>query len=1005
VPDIASLGIRIETNAGAAADDLERIAPASKEAESALSSLSATSQGLASGFQDTRKASKETSDAIDEQITKWEDEAVAIRGTSDQLKLYIMAKQGASQAQLADAQAALSGIGAAQNAKSIENEIAKLKALATARKAVTLETTLASLASRGASSEQLDAAKAAWTAAAAFEGGATAMQHVGLHGAYARRELMMLARDIGTGDFQRVPLVMASLGVHTGAFAALLTPLGGAIVGVAAAMAVLGTAAYKGAIQIAELNKQLQLTGNFAGTTGTDFNADSKDIATEFDMRISKVKEYGLALLKSGQIGGGVFQIAEEAAAAYGKMFDKTAKDVADDFVKMTKDPTKWAADLSETLDFLSIAQLNAVRAAQEGGKSADAQAIIYGALIEKTRSLTDDTNSLSKSMRGFVNDFDAWFDRASTKLGSWLTGSKLSNAFQLDAAQSVLARMKAKRDSDLKNGLEPSVDLLRSITLEEGKINNFLIVAAQERAEAQDKSDERDLGRTRLALNQKVSASLEGIKSWANVKKAEEKARKDIADYNATPGNTVLTKEEQQEYIKQQTDKVRPPKEQGAVTDEELLKARVAGIKVVLQDETDAYKDSESIIAALHTARLMDDETFYTISKNYIQLNLKATVDALDKERQNLQDFNDAKEGTEKQRLENSKRIAEIERQIQRATNGAITATTKLDIDSRSHMDALARSFKEAQEAAEEYLVTMQKISDRAVEAVGLSDRERTFNAGKSAIEDKYAQRLLDLQKQNDRGDFIHGDPGEYERRRQLIQKSQDEELAIYKKGFKDKLLAEADWVNGAERALKNYVDASEDAATLTAGVFTDAFKNMEDALVTFITTGKLNFKQFADSLVADIVRIAVKQQILAPIAKWMSGEGVMGILGLLGLGGASAGSTPVVSTWGGGMSAGFASSLWDVPMGLAGGGPAAPHSIYRVAENGPEILSVGGKTYLMTGKQGGHVTPNGGASNTNPVQIFVNQSFAAGTDRRTVDQAAAQAGMAVRRAMARQS
>lgn len=50
------------------------------------------------------------------------------------------------------------------------------------------------------------------------------------------------------------------------------------------------------------------------------------------------------------------------------------------------------------------------------------------------------------------------------------------------------------------------------------------------------------------------------------------------------------------------------------------------------------------------------------------------------------------------------------------------------------------------------------------------------------------------------------------------------------------------------------------------------------------------------------------------------------------------------------------FGSSL----LGRANGGPVAAGSMYRVNENGPELLSVGGNDYLMMGRQSGRVIPN---------------------------------------------
>jgi lambda family phage tail tape measure protein len=50
---------------------------------------------------------------------------------------------------------------------------------------------------------------------------------------------------------------------------------------------------------------------------------------------------------------------------------------------------------------------------------------------------------------------------------------------------------------------------------------------------------------------------------------------------------------------------------------------------------------------------------------------------------------------------------------------------------------------------------------------------------------------------------------------------------------------------------------------------VFGNAFQNMEDALVAFARTGKLNFRNFADSLINDILRIQTRMYITGPLAQ----------------------------------------------------------------------------------------------------------------------------------------
>jgi lambda family phage tail tape measure protein len=70
-----------------------------------------------------------------------------------------------------------------------------------------------------------------------------------------------------------------------------------------------------------------------------------------------------------------------------------------------------------------------------------------------------------------------------------------------------------------------------------------------------------------------------------------------------------------------------------------------------------------------------------------------------------------------------------------------------------------------------------------------------------------------------------------------------------------------------GAKRAIKSYAAELNNVAKATEDAFGRAFQGMEDALVTFVTTGKSTFGDLARSILADIARIAVRQAIVKPL------------------------------------------------------------------------------------------------------------------------------------------
>jgi len=95
--------------------------------------------------------------------------------------------------------------------------------------------------------------------------------------------------------------------------------------------------------------------------------------------------------------------------------------------------------------------------------------------------------------------------------------------------------------------------------------------------------------------------------------------------------------------------------------------------------------------------------------------------------------------------------------------------------------------------------------------------------------------------------------------------------------------------WVKKQEEKsnpLTTYIDElnnSLDATLILETATVKAFKSMEDALVTFITTGEMGFKDFANMAIAELTRIFVRSQIIAPLASTFGSMDLLGSLGNL--------------------------------------------------------------------------------------------------------------------------
>ena len=70
-----------------------------------------------------------------------------------------------------------------------------------------------------------------------------------------------------------------------------------------------------------------------------------------------------------------------------------------------------------------------------------------------------------------------------------------------------------------------------------------------------------------------------------------------------------------------------------------------------------------------------------------------------------------------------------------------------------------------------------------------------------------------------------------------------------------------------GVMGGIKDYFDSIKKGSEEVREVVTNAFQGMEDAIVKFVMTGKLNFADFTRSILADMARIIVRQAFLKPL------------------------------------------------------------------------------------------------------------------------------------------
>lgn len=411
-------------------------------------------------------------------------------------------------------------------------------------------------------------------------------------------------------------------------------------------------------------------------------------------------------------------------------------------------------------------------------------------------------------------------------------------------------------------------------------------------------------------------------------------------------------------------------------------LASDLQDIKNAQRAVTDSYANQEKLLEAMRSAGLTDEKEYYADKLKLLNLNAAAEVTAQQDTIARLQQ----EQLTGKDAIDNQKKIADATYQLTKIQADAATQAKILGIQEEASYKKVASSLLAARQAAQDYFDTVNQGYASTLAGIGKGSKSRDFDAALQQINEKYQQQRQNVanqiaQAEKNRGGPLSSDEmAKYEKELAIINEFQSKALGSYKQYYADLNKAQDDWKNGATEALQNYADESANTAKQVEEAFTNGFKGLEDALVDFVKTGKLNFKSLADSFIADIARIVIKQSITGPLANALSG---------LISGAASSGS----SFAGAGSAAAVGSSLNFWTGGYTGaGGKYEPAGIVHKGEYVVDAQT----TSAMGLDRGGSL---GGTT------ININNAYAPGTDRRTIDQSARMTGIAVQRATARNS
>ena len=733
-----------------------------------------------------------------------------------------------------------------------------------------------------------------------------------------------------------------------GGIAPAAKALGGYVLGLinpftlaAAAVAALGLAYYKGSEEADAYNEALILSGNVAGTSASQLS----DMARQVSATVGTTGAAAEVLAKlagNGKIASESFGQITEAALQMEKATGRAIDETIAEFAKIAKDPVAAAKELNDQYHFLTASVYSQIVALKEQGDTVGAAKLLtdtYASTIE-TR-----TGEITQNLGIIERGWNAVRDAAKGALDA----TKEIGRTQTLEQQAEVIRQRLKTGQG-RGGRAAAMGIETRDTAKDTKDLAFLdlqIVAEKtrtkylgDRQKIQDKGieAEQELERIRVA-------------SYSNKQKRdkEEEAylRKIAALREANPDSPLLAQKNIDRDLKNIRDKYKDPK--GATTAVDLTSFNDS--KNQLNAVLSYYKSADKELEAAQKAGIISQESYTAQRVALLQQQASEVKSSYEAEIAALEGAKGKAGTSAAQRIQLDQKIADARANMVKAQQESDSELSVIATNEQGRLKKQELAIKSYTDALDQQNAALQRAGSRAAQGVGQSDRQNAISGDLNGISDRANQQRLDLAR--DKADASRNmSAEEYQAKLEAINRSERDLTQTTLSNYEQMSVAQSDWRNGATSAFSNYLDSARDVAGQTRSLFTNAFSSMEDAVASFATNGKFSFSDFAKSIIADMARIATRQAASGLLSS-LAGSALGAYFGGGAAAGAGAGS--------------FGSSIGSALVeGRASGGPVDPNTLYEVNEKGPELFNQGGRSYLMTGAQGGSVTPlmTGGSS-----------------------------------------
>ncbi len=680
----------------------------------------------------------------------------------------------------------------------------------------------------------------------------------------ANRQLAMQMTDVVTSISSGMPVWMVAIqqggqirdayGGVTPALRAMLGMLTPTVVAVGALATVAGVAALafnRGWAESKAFSDGMALTGNTAALTEGRFNSLVGTLADARNTSAGVVRDLLQVLATGGEQTGATLDASARAALAMSRVNGQTAAETAASFAGMGDSVANWAAKANKAYNYLTAEQFKQIMALEAQGRTSEAMRLNMEALAATMESRN--VRSL-----GYLEEA---LKSASTWWGNfWDAAKGIGRAETIDDQIAALERRIAGMDAFTRKG---------------GYGGNTAFKDASAELEALQRE------RARGALREADKAAAQAAEQEAIIK-ASRGYQDSLLSIQAA-GDAVL--------LAQQTAGFTARKAQA---DQAYAELRISGERyrdemiAIERARIAAQEEAARKAIAIESARVVKTEQEVN-ARTAAVISAQARLAALAGERAKLAaDIAGGRFDPKARSVLESPQAAF--RSAELAAGGQVEAQIRAQAEATL---ALARAQADYVRNLQQTNAARGLANGRDLAGRRMGDGARNMAGREAAITDQFNQERERLE-----ADLANNKVGRatFEARLAALRAYYDQALQQEADYQEQRLALEANANVGFDRALANYAEQSRDVAEQSERAWTRAFSGMEDAIVRFATTGKLSFSDLANSIIADLIRIYLRQQLT----------------GLFGMG------ADMLSFWRSGGSEGFGNGA---PMGGTGG------------------------------------------------------------------------------------